>query len=246
MLLIPEDCAIIVLLSNKMKEGGNLPEPDSILETYYDHYKDTYEQSKDARQRRNKSFVLLCLLEAISFLLCIDPDLVIGFFNQAIKKELETTIIISNGIFQTLIWILIAYILVRYIQDTLYVEKQYLYLDGLEKKISVLLGNDGFFQREGKHYIESYPSVLNLIDLFYKTFMPFLFTVVNTIRIMIEWSNSNSFLCHLADSATCIVIIILTVSYYFHIHKKTTEWLERHISCFKWLKKSLHRILKEV
>ena len=53
----------------------------------------------------------------MSILLCIDPDLVIGFFNQAIKKELETTIIISNGIFQTLIWILIAYILVRYIQD---------------------------------------------------------------------------------------------------------------------------------
>ena len=61
-----------------------------------------------------------------------NPDLICGLLNDAAKEELETTIQVSNGIIQTLIWVLIAYVLVRYVQDVLYVERQYLYLDKIE------------------------------------------------------------------------------------------------------------------
>ena len=44
------------------------------LEMLYDHYKETFCLSKEAQARRNKSFIVLCILEAFSFLLLIRPE----------------------------------------------------------------------------------------------------------------------------------------------------------------------------
>lgn len=49
---------------------------EKLLDLYHEHYKDTYELSKEAQKRRNKSFVILCILEAISFMLFYNPDLI--------------------------------------------------------------------------------------------------------------------------------------------------------------------------
>lgn len=61
-------------------------EKDNVLETYYDHYKDTNILSKEAQSRRNKNFAILCVLEAISFLMLRNPDLICGLLNDAAKK----------------------------------------------------------------------------------------------------------------------------------------------------------------
>ena len=45
------------------------------LEVLYDHYKETFSLSKEAQGRRNKSFVILCVLEALSFFLLIRPEM---------------------------------------------------------------------------------------------------------------------------------------------------------------------------
>ena len=76
-------------------------EKDKILETYYDHYKETYTLNKEAQSRRNKNFAILCVLEAISFLMLRNPDLICGLLNDAAKEQLETTIQVSNGILQS-------------------------------------------------------------------------------------------------------------------------------------------------
>ena len=44
------------------------------LEMLYDHYKETFSLSKEAQAKRNKSFIVLCILEAFSFLLLIRPE----------------------------------------------------------------------------------------------------------------------------------------------------------------------------
>ena len=38
------------------------------LEMLYDHYKETFCLSKEAQARRNKSFIVLCILEAFTSL----------------------------------------------------------------------------------------------------------------------------------------------------------------------------------
>lgn len=152
----------------------------------YDHYKETYSLSKEAQGRRNKSFIVICVLEAFSFFLLIKPEKAFEFINEGINKELDMTLQLSNTIVQTLLWLLIAYVMIRYIQDMLYVERQYIYLDNLEKEISNL-GLNNIFAREGENYQKDYPMVSNFIDLFYKMLMPIFFAVINVMRIYKEW-----------------------------------------------------------
>lgn len=109
-----------------------------ILDVLYDHYKETFSLSKEAQGRRNKSFVILCVLEAVSFLLLIRPEMAFELILKGINKDIETPLQLSNTIIQTLIWLLIVYVMIRYIQDMLYIERQYTYLDKLEKEISNL------------------------------------------------------------------------------------------------------------
>lgn len=133
------------------------------LDKYYDHYKESDSLSKTAQSRRNKSFVFLCILEAISFMLIRNPDFICGLLNDVARNKLESVIQFSNTVLQTLVWILIAYVLVRYVQDVLYVEQQYPYLDKLEKKIRELLeeGEEhNLFSREGDHYLDNYPTLV--------------------------------------------------------------------------------------
>ena len=221
---------------------------DKMLDTYYDHYKDTYALSKEAQSRRNKSFIYLCVLEAISFLLVKNPDLICGLLNDVVKKEVESAVQFSNTVLQTFVWILIAYVLVRYVQDVLYVERQYGYLSTLEKKIGVLLGEDeksNIFTREGDHYLENYPMVLNFIDLFYKFFSPVLFTVINVIHIVQEWHSGISTAALIADTAICVAIFIITWFYFFEIHSKITAWFKK-CKPIGWMAKILRKWLKEV
>ena len=217
-------------------------ETDKILETYYDHYKETNTLSKEAQSRRNKNFAILCVLEAISFLMLRNPDLICGLLNDAAKEKLEITIRVSNGILQTLIWILIAYVLVRYVQDVLYVERQYKYLDKLEKKITGLLGDD-IFSREGDNYLKDYPPVLNFVDLFYKFFSPILFTVINIAHIVEEWRSVSSKLALACDTAICVAIFIITWFYFFEVHTRIATWFKK-CKPIGWLARKLRDILK--
>ena len=135
------------------------------LELYYEHYKETYALSKQAQLRRNKYYIVLCLLEALSFLFLINPDKVADLFSVGISSKLHTTLVLGNVTLQTLLWILIAYVNVRYCQDTLYVERLYLYINKIEKAISKI-SNSSIFNRESDEYTRNYPMVLNFIDLF--------------------------------------------------------------------------------
>lgn len=109
---------------------------DKYIDLYYDHYKETYRLSKEAQVRRNKEFIIVCILETISFLMIGNKDFVMELFNAVATKELETAISFDTAILQSLSWILIAYFWVRYIQDTLYVERQYGYLELIEREMS--------------------------------------------------------------------------------------------------------------
>ena len=218
------------------------------LDTYYDHYKESNSLRLTALSRRNRSFVYLCVLEAISFMLIKNPDFICALLNDVVRKELEATILFSNCILQTLVWVLIAYVLVRYVQDVLYVERQYKYLSTLEKKISLLLEeteDKNIFTREGDYYIDNYPMVLNFIDLFYKILAPILFTAINVVHIVQEWNSGMTCTVLIVDTVICIAIFVITWFYFFEIHDKMAEWFKK-CKPIRWIAKLLRNILKEV
>ena len=216
----------------------------NALEIIYDHYKETYKISKEAQTRRNKSFVLLCILEAISFLLLIRPEKALEIFLTGINNELNITLELSNTILQTLLWILIAYVMIRYVQDMLYIEKGYKYLEILEKEIGKEVKG---FTREGENYLENYPMVLNFIDLFYKMLMPVIFIGINGARIYREWIFlDKTIIALLCDTILFMAIFIITWFYFFEIHSKITEFFKKNIPIINFLAKKLRNLLKGV
>lgn len=219
-------------------------ENDKCIDLYYDHYKETYQLSKAAQLRRNKEFIIVCILEAISFLMIGNKDFVIELFKAVALKELRTTITFNIAILQSLSWIFIAYFWVRYIQDTLYVERQYNYLNKLERKIEEFLGKDNF-NREGEYYLHEYPIILNLIDLFYKMFIPILFTIINIGHILSELQDEGLSIAFACDIFTCLIIFILTWFYFFEIHNKIAGWFKK-CSIINSISRKLHQVLSYV
>lgn len=229
---------------------GQLEEKEK-LQIIYDHYKETGTLRREAIQRRNKNFVILCILEAISFLFLIRSDVAMGVVTEGINSFFGMTLSLGCGVIQTFLWILIVHVLIRYCQDTLYVERQYRYEDKLEKTISGIIKEKSFEEnevdREGANYLKNYPMVLNLIDLFYKMFSPILFAAINTVGIVKEWLDREAVsLSLVCDTAIFIVIIFITWFYFFEIHSKITGWLKKHIPLINILANALRKILKEV
>lgn len=216
------------------------------IELLYDHYKESNALRLEAQERRNRHFVILCCLEAVLFWILIRPEIAFSSILSGISTALGVLLELGNKTIQTLVWILVVYVLIRYCQDTLYVERQYKYLDKIEKSISNEL-NGSVFDRESDNYLYEYPMVLNFIDLFYKMLMPVIFFVINVIRIVQEWyAFEHITLTLLCDTAMALAAGIIIWFYFFEIHSKITICCKTHIPFVNRIAICLRKILKGV
>lgn len=213
------------------------------LDLLYKHYNDTNTLRLAAQERRNKEFAILCVLEALSFLVLIKPEQALMALLNCVNSVADTTLELGNGILQTLLWVLLVYIQIRYVSDMLYVEKQYCYQAALEKQLSQKSQVE--ISREGDNYIKDYPIVLNLIDLFYKMLCPVLFEIINIVRICYEWKTTASLLALILDTVFCASSFIIMWFYFFEIHSKITAWFKK-CTFIDWCAKKIRKILKEV
>lgn len=210
----------------------------------YDHYKESDELRRKDQENRNKFFLWLCVIEAVSFLFILRPNAISSAFTDGINSRLGTNIVLGLGIIQTLLWVITLYIMIRYVQSTLSVERLYTYQRDLEEKMTDM----GIaIQREGKSYDNEYPMVSNFIDLFYKMLCPVFFFGLNIVRIIKEYEMVNHVTWHFGfDVILCVVLEIITWFYFFQIHSKITNWCKKHILGIGWIAKGLRKILKEV
>ncbi len=130
-------------------------------EIIYDHYKETDELRRNAQSKRDKSFLCVCVLEAFSFFLLIKPEEALTIFLDGINSQWETSISLGLGVLQTLLWILIIYAMIQYIQSVLCIERSYRYQSNLEKELSQEIRRT--ISREGDNYTENCPMVTNFM-----------------------------------------------------------------------------------
>ena len=187
------------------------------LEILYDHYKDTYELSKKEQKVRNKNYIILCLLEALSFLVLFNAEKAYSVFQYIINIKVENPMELGDSILRPLLWTLVLYVSIRYCQNTIYVERQYKYIHKLEEKISATIKD---FNREGFNYLSNRPLVLKFIHIFYTWISPSLFIAINSIRLLMEIKNLGWGTYLLFDGSIYILIIILSVSYMCFINPK--------------------------
>ena len=156
----------------------------------------------------------------------IQSDAAISVLSGMVIKYSESHIVLGSTILQTLLWVLVAYTLIRYVQHNTYIERQYAYIEELESSISKSL-EGAKFDRESKNYLNEYPIVLDVIDIFYKWFAPILFITINISRIVIEWKERGIRLATICDSAICSLIIIVSLFYILAIHPKVYKATKR-------------------
>ena len=213
------------------------------LELYYDHYKDSNEKLKNSQDRRNKNFIFLCILETLSFLMIYIPEIICNLLSSGINKQFDSDVHFSITILQTFVWLAILYVLIRYVQDTVYIERQYSYISNLEKIIREESQSD-IFSREGENYLLEYPAILNFIDLFYKMFSPIFFSIVNIARIHFEWYTVSkiSFIC---DAVIFSIIFCTTWLYFFYVHSKISDWFKQ-FAVINYFVTKIKNLLKKV
>lgn len=195
------------------------------VDIIYDHYKETFNLSKESQNKRNKCFVILCFLEAISFLMTVHSEVATYILLNIINEVTDMELVFGKSILQSLLWVLVAYILIRYVQLNIYIERQYEYISRLEDGITSALKGVKI-DRESGSYLKNYPAILNIIDCLYKWFFPLLFLSINIVRIIIEWKELGICLAVICDSLICFVILLISSFYLLAIHNKSYQKLK--------------------
>ena len=95
------------------------------LDLLYDHYKNSYELSKQYQSDRNKLFIILTLIIALHFLFIIEPDSLLHSLYGWLNESFKINIAIEFSIIQSLLWFVLLYFTIRYYQVNTYIERQY-------------------------------------------------------------------------------------------------------------------------
>lgn len=189
------------------------------LEILYDHYKDSYGLSKQAQDKRNKYFLVICIIEFTLFFFVFSPNETASTLLRFLSSISDAQIVLSVQILQCFLWVILVYFSIRYCQSNLYVEKQYKYLERLELDISLKLS--GFnLDRESGNYLNKYPKALDFIHIFYTWIFSILYIVINTVKIASEWIFKQNIAISIIDSVFYIFCTILMCLYFVDIHTK--------------------------
>ncbi len=207
------------------------------IDILYDHYKESNQLSKDAQESRNKFFKYLCLAMLFNLLFLIYPNESISIIDQILNNKYNTVTPIAFIIVQAFLWALITHLLMQYLHKNIYVERQYSYLNILEKEIGSHL-NSGLFNREGDNYLKNYPLISNVLDIFYKCFFPILVVGINGTKLVFEYINGVCLFLKIFDTICFLFILLLIILYlkmlYFDTHsKKETKKIKININIIK-------------
>lgn len=196
------------------------------LEIIYDHYKDSNALIKSLERSRNRYFVLNSLILAFLIIITIQPIASIETFTSIIKQKAEINFSIEFGHIQSFVWLCQLYIITRYYQISLQIERQYSYVHIIENEIS--LKTSFTFSREGESYNKSYPMLIQIIYIFYTFIFPAIIFIVIIIKLDSESSDgfSNIIFDAIIASLSMFMISAYTLS---RLNKKLISLIRKFL-----------------
>ena len=139
-----------------------------------DHYKDTYDHLLAHWKARNRLFMYILVLLAALALDMAKPGSLADLANRSLNKALPAVsdpkakqpapdpvrakqaapdpMILDFSVVGSLGWFLLLCLVVQYYQRSVHVDRQYKYIDDVEREISRLMGGD-YVTREGRSYL---------------------------------------------------------------------------------------------
>ena len=176
----------------------------------YDHYKDTISKQEMMIKTRNRFFVYLMIG---TFAFCtwgMEPYNTFEQIMSMIEKEYKIRLGFQYFYGQTFLWIIYSYLLARYYQAVIYIERQYKYIEQLECNLSDDTQFENF-NRESKAYLRGYPWSLTVIHFFYNIIVPISILLSCWQRIYYEYIQPIPYIYFAFDAlfalfASCIII----------------------------------------
>lgn len=152
------------------------------------HYKDTLDLHQTTVKSRDRLFYILLPLLALFTLELSDPKTATGLAAQFFKKLTGADLGTNVYFIATLLWFSLLGLSFRYFQTVAEIERQYVYVYGLEKELNAHYGSSVAFTREGKSYEKNFASSGFHVWawVLYTILFPLLFLVITTARIVAE------------------------------------------------------------
>ena len=187
----------------------------SNMDLMYDHYKDTCQKQENSIKKRNRMFIIFCLLFITLFLLVSQENNIYLIMLAFIKSSYNLDVFLSIETIKALLWLIMFYVTLQYYSKTINIEREYVYIHNLEKKINQLC-NDELITRENKFYLDKYPFILNFSDVFHKKVIPILFFISIVLCYTVSVINSNllSF-SNIIGFISVVSCSVLTITYIF-------------------------------
>ena len=183
----------------------------------HDHYQDTTEIVRTHEKQRNRLFfVLIVVVGTLALQLGYSvrlADLVEMIGVGRTRVDLQ---VVPRPAILSATWILFSFVMLRYYQTTLHVEKQYAYIHRLEFSLSHYLGHTGLISRESAAYKTEKGRIFRTCTWITYTLVYPLLILVSVVSLQInEWSLTSPLVPHrifdliVATTGAAIVISYL-------------------------------------
>ena len=176
---------------------------------YYDHYKDTWSLQQTYLSERNKLtvtlLILLVLVAGIMYEPAMIPEKVNVYLNSRVKGLAFDMKYLNTGLIFLLLWIM-----TRYYQAVIKIERMYRYLKDCENKLSAE-NTKYVINREGAYYSKSKPLFTRVINFCYVFLLPLAIIAIAIIKIKKECRWTSDF--KVVDFIGLSLIILLSLLY---------------------------------
>jgi hypothetical protein len=194
------------------------------IEVLHDHYKDTCSLASAYRSSRDRHFYLILAVLAVILFDLYAPKDFSRILAETIQKQLDTSVAPDLRYLRSILWFVLLGVTLRYCQVALLLERQYIYLHGLEELLARSFEAPAF-TREGKAYLSSYSVFSTWSHHLYTLIFPLwlaalvIYRTARELPCCVRWAGLDWFDLIVA-AALCITIVL----YLFAFHRWKPKW----------------------
>jgi hypothetical protein len=204
------------------------------LEVLHDHYKESFLHIREREKQRDRLFLFVIALIGVLFLEIQYSDVfpnILGNIKLEEFVKLDISIM-PISIFLSVTWTYLFFIVLKYCQSSILIERQYEYLHHLEDKISQLFGDQSVYCREGRKYLNKYPLFFNMVWFFYTLLFPIIIILSVGLIIYLESYKIKAPLYYLIYDLLLAIGIVVSFMLYgvFPLGKDALSQIKNKIS----------------
>lgn len=178
---------------------------------YYDHYKDTWSLQQSYLSERNKLTVSMLVLLVLVAGFIYDPAMLNEKINIYLKSRVEGLVFDTKYLNTGLIFLLL-WVMTRYYQAVIKIERMYRYLKDCETKLSA--DNEKYIiNREGAYYSKSKAWFTRVLNFCYVVLLPLAIITIAIIKTINEYKFGWTTNFKVADFIGLGLIILLSLLY---------------------------------